>query len=64
MTKYGLVVARNATFEEVSCKVNGYFVSRNTIYRYVDGFNKYRISISDNKVNGRHVSAVIKTSIF
>ena len=33
------------TLEEVSCKVNEYSVSENTLYRFVDGFNEDRISI-------------------
>ena len=57
-----LVVARNTTLEEVSCKVNS--VSENTLYRYVDGFNLNRISIFHNKHFGIPFSAVIKWSIF
>ena len=33
MTRHNLVVARNTTLEEVSCKVNEYSVSENTLYR-------------------------------
>ena len=29
LTRHNLVVAQNTTFEEVSCKVNEYFVSDN-----------------------------------
>ena len=36
LTRHNLVVARNTTLEEVSCKVNEYFVSENTLYRFVD----------------------------
>ena len=39
LTQYNLVVARNTTLEEVSCKVYEYSVSENTLYRFVDGFN-------------------------
>ena len=45
LTRYNLVVARNTKFEEVSCKVNEYSASENTLYRCVDGFNLDRISI-------------------
>ena len=45
LTRYYLLVARNTTLEEVSCKVNEYSVSENTLYRWVDGFNLDRISI-------------------
>ena len=39
LTRHNLVVARNTTLEEVSCKVNECSVSENTLYRFVDGFN-------------------------
>ena len=39
LTRHSLVVARYTTLEEVSCKVNEYSVSANTLYRFVDGFN-------------------------
>ena len=39
LTRYYLVVARNTTLKEISCKVNEYSVSENTLYRGVDGFN-------------------------
>ena len=39
LTRLNLVVARNIKLEEVSCKVNGYSVSKNTLYRFVNGFN-------------------------
>ena len=39
LTRHNLVVAPNTTLEEVSCKVNEYSVSENTLYRFVDGFN-------------------------
>ena len=35
LTRHNLVVARNTTLEEVSCKVNEYSVSENTLYIYV-----------------------------
>ena len=38
-TRPDLVVARNTTFEEVSCKVNEYSAVSETDYRFVDGFN-------------------------
>ena len=53
VTRHNIVVARNTTFEEVSCKVNEYSVSENTLYRYVDGFNNDVISISDIIKYGR-----------
>ena len=37
LTRYNLVVARNNTLGEVSCKVNECSVSENTLYRFVDG---------------------------
>ena len=37
LTRQNLVVARNTTFEEVSCKANECSVSENTLYRFVDG---------------------------
>ena len=40
VTRDYLVVARNITLEEVSCKVNEYFVSEKTLYRCVYDFNK------------------------
>ena len=43
MARHNLVVARNTTSEEVSCEVNEYFVSENTLYRCADD----RISIMD-----------------
>ena len=42
--RHNVVAARNITFEEVSCKVNEYFVSKSTLYRCVDGFNNDRIT--------------------
>ena len=60
LTRHNLVVARNTTFEEVSCNVNEYSVSENTLYRSVDGFNLDRISIFHNKHFGRPFSTVIK----
>ena len=60
LTRHNLVVARNATLEEVSCKVNEYSVSENTLYRCVDGFTLNKISFSYNKHFGRPFSAVIK----
>ena len=42
LTRHNLVVARNTTLEEVSCKVNEYSVSDNTLYRCVDVFNLNR----------------------
>ena len=45
LTRHNLVVSLNITLEEVSCKVNEYSVSENTLYRCVDGFNEDRISI-------------------
>ena len=39
LTRHNLNVARNTTFEEVSCKLNEYSVSENTLYRFFDGFN-------------------------
>ena len=44
---------RHTILEEVSCTVNGYFVSENTLYRCVDGFNKDKISISESIQQGR-----------
>ena len=44
LTRRYLVVARNTTLQEVSCKVNKYSVSENTLYRYVDGFHLDRIT--------------------
>ena len=60
LTRHYVVVARNTTLEEVSCKVNEYAVSENTLYRCVDRFNLDRISIFYNKHFGRPFSAVIK----
>ena len=50
LTRYNLVVARNITLEEISCKVNEYSVSENTLYRFVDCFNKieYQFSTTNN----------------
>ena len=39
LTRHNLVVAQNTTLEDVSCKVNEYSVSENTLYKFVDGFN-------------------------
>ena len=44
LNRHNLVVARNTTLEAVSCKVNEYYVSENTLYRFVDGFYQDRIS--------------------
>ena len=60
LTRYNLVVARNTTLEEVSCKVNEYSVSESTLYRFVDGFNENSISNCHNKQYRRQFSAVIK----
>ena len=60
LTRHYLVVAQNTTLEEVSCKVNEYLVSENTLYRCVDGFDVDRISIFYNNDFGRPFSAVIK----
>ena len=38
LTRHNLVVARNDTLEEVSCKVNEYPVSENTILQLCLGF--------------------------
>ena len=46
LLRYNLVVARNTTFEIVSCKINEYFVFDNTLYICVDGLNKYEIETS------------------
>ena len=39
LTRYHLVIARNIALEEVSCIVNEYSVSENTLYRFVNGFS-------------------------
>ena len=39
LTRHNLVVARNTTWEEVSCKENEYSVSEKTLYRFLYGFN-------------------------
>ena len=64
LTRHNLIVTRNITLEEVSCKVNEYSVSENTLYRCVDGFNWDQISIFSHKHFGRPFSAVIKWGIF
>ena len=64
LTRHYVFVARNTTFEEVSIKLYEYFVSKNPLYRCVDGFIKDEISFSDNKQYGRTFSIEIKTSIF
>ena len=63
LLRHNLVVARNTTLEEVSCKIDQYFVSDNTLYICVDGLNKDRISYFNNKQYGRPFSAVIKIII-
>ena len=54
------LVAWNTILEEVSCKVNEYSVSENTLYRCVDGFNLDIISIFQNKHLRRPFSEVIE----
>ena len=58
LTRYYLVVARNTTLKDVSCKVNEYSVSEKILYRCVDGFNYDRISVFYNKHCRRPFSAV------
>ena len=60
LTRHSLVVDQNATLEEVSCNVNEYSVSENTLYRCVYGFNLDIMSVFHNKHFGRPFSAVIK----
>ena len=64
LTRHILVVARNNTLEDVSCKVNEYSVSKNTLFRCFNGFNLDRILIFYNKHFARPFSAVIEWSIF
>ena len=64
LIRHHLVLDRNTTFEQVSCKVNEYFVSENRLDICFDGFNKDRISICDNRQEGRQFSTVIKTRFF
>ena len=60
LTRHNPVVARDTTLEEVSCKVNEYFVSDSTFNRFVDGSNKDIISIFHNKLYGMPFSALMK----
>ena len=54
MTRHKLVVTRNTTLEEVSCKGKELFVSENTLYRCVDGFNKDNINFFTTNNMGDH----------
>ena len=62
LKRHSLDAARNTTFEDTSSKVNEYFVSENTLYRCVNGFNI--ISNSDNLTIWDTIFSLNKTSIF
>ena len=54
LTRHNLVVTRYTILEEVSCKVNEYSVSENTLCICVDGFHEDIISFLHNYNMGDH----------